>query len=216
MKIIDSLKRIYRKIFPSYIHYLEKYLKNCNSVLDLGCGANSPIGQLKNKKFYSVGVDIFKPNIEKSKKLKIHNKYYNISVLQIDKKFKSKSFDCVLALDLIEHLTKKQGNELIKKMEKIAKKKVIIFTPNGFVPQKEYDSNPWQVHKSGWTPDEMRKKGYKVIGINGWRPLRGECAKIKFKPEIFWLIVSIISEFFVKNNPEKAFQILCIKKFKQF
>jgi len=96
-------------------------------------------------------------------------------------------------------------------MEKISKNKVIIFTPNGFLPQGEYYNNPWQVHKSGWTVKEMKKRGYKVIGINSWKPLRGEYARLRFRPSYFWQIISDITQLFVRNKTEKAFQILCIK-----
>lgn len=204
------LKKIYLSYFPNYIFELEKALADCDTVLDVGCGSNSPLGSIKNK-LYSEGVDSFLPSITKSKAQKIHNKYHKMDVLNIDKKFKSNSFDCVIAIDLIEHLTKEDGKKLIKKMEKIARKKVIIFTPNGFLPQGEYDNNPWQVHKSGWTVEEMQKKGYKVIGINGWKPLRGEYAEPKFYPKIIWRIISDLTQVFTRNNPKKAFQILCIK-----
>jgi ubiquinone/menaquinone biosynthesis C-methylase UbiE len=210
----NSIKKInynfYLKIFPNYNIELEKSVKGCKSLLDVGCGDSSPIKSF-SKKLYCVGVDSFKPSIEKSKKLKIHNKYYKVNVLDIGKKFKPNSFDCVLASDLIEHLTKKQGLRLINMMEKIAKKKVIIFTPNGFLSQRIYENNPWQLHKSGWSVEEMKKKGYYVIGINGWKYLRGEYAKIKFWPKILWKIISDITQMFVKKRPTRAFQILCFK-----
>jgi hypothetical protein len=96
-------------------------------------------------------------------------------------------------------------------MESIAKKRVLIFTPNGFVAQREYDNNPWQVHKSGWTAEEMKQRGYDVIGINGAKSLRGEFALSKIKPRFLGFIISRITQMFVRNKPEKAFQILCIK-----
>ena len=206
------LKNLFHIFFPSYFYELKKVLSNCESLLDVGCGSFSPIASF-SKSFYSVGVDAFVPSIEKSRKLGIHNKYYNIDVLDIGKKFKENSFDCVLASDLIEHLSKEDGFKLIEMMEKIAKKKVVIFTPNGFLPQGEYNNNPWQVHKSGWSVEEMRRRGYKVIGINGWKPLRGERARIKYKPKLFWLIFSILTIPLVRNHPTKAFQILCVKTF---
>jgi len=200
----------YVKIFPSYQIEIEKAVGECVRLLDLGCGSSSPIKSF-SKKLYCVGVDSFEPSIEKSKKEGIHNDYYKIDALDINKRFKPNSFDCVVALDLIEHLTKEEGNKLIEMMEVIAKKKVIIFTPNRFLSQRGWDNNPWQVHKSGWSVKEMRKKGYDVIGIGGWKPLRGEYTSIRFWPKYFWLIISDITQSFVKNRPEKATQILCHK-----
>ncbi len=211
--LVTIYKNVYLKFFRFFIYELGRELDECKSVLDLGCGSSSPL-KLFRKKFYSVGVDISKSSVEESKKRGIHNEYFVLDVLNIDKKFSPNSFDCVIALDLIEHLEKQQGIDLIKMMEKIAKKKVIIFTPNGFLPQGEYRGNKWQVHKSGWSVKEMRERGYKVIGINGWKSLRGEKALLRFRPQFFWKIVSDITQLFVRNRPEKAFQILCIKDIK--
>ncbi len=206
----DFIKKIYKLIFDDYQTELEKAVADCETLLDVGCGSNSPIRAF-SAKLYCVGVDAFAPSIEKSKALNIHNEYKQTDILNIDKVFEPESFDCVLASDVIEHLDKEDGYKLMEKMEKIAKKKVIIFTPNGFLPQGEYDDNPWQVHKSGWEVDEMRQQGYKVIGINGWKPLRGEYAALKYRPHFFWTLVSELTQFYVRNRPQKAFQILCVK-----
>ncbi len=48
---------IYRSLFPSMVHYLRKELSNYDSVLDLGCGNNSPIKYCNIS--YSIGVDLF-------------------------------------------------------------------------------------------------------------------------------------------------------------
>ncbi len=205
------LKKIHSKVFHDFVYEFGKELKGMNSVLDVGCGASSPIKEFSNN-FYSVGVDAFKPSIEKSKKNKIHNEEYFMDVMDINKKFKKNSFDCVIAIDLIEHLSKEDGLILIKRMEEIAKKKIIIFTPNGFLEQGVYDNNKWQIHNSGWGVKEMKNLGYRVIGINGWKPLRGDYAKIKYKPRYLWLIVSDITQLFLRKMPESAFQILCVKK----
>ena len=189
----------YTKIFPNYPVELKNAVGNCKSLLDVGCGSSSPI-KLFSRNLYCVGVDTFKPSIDKSKKQKIHNKYVQMSIMDIVKKFEPNSFDCVLASDVIEHLEKKDGFKLIEMIETIARKKVIVFTPNGFLKQGEYDKNPWQVHKSGWTEAEMKNKGFKVIGINGWKPLRGEFADIRFWPKYLWTIISDITQVFIKNR----------------
>lgn len=204
------LKRIYKTLFPSMEKYLKKELQNCRTVLDLGCGRNPAIQNFSIS--FSVGVEIFNPYLEESKKKKIHNQYIKADVREIE--FKKNSFDAVLALDLAEHLSKEEGYELIKKMEKWAKKKVIIFTPNGFLWQNGYDNNLWQTHKSGWDTEEFKKLGFKVYGINGWRGLRGYKAEMKFKPKLVWITISNLSQKVTYHFPKYAFQLFCVKALK--
>jgi predicted TPR repeat methyltransferase len=207
-KFYNNIKN---RIIPCYEKELENAVGDCKSLLDVGCGSNSPIRYF-SQKLYCVGVEVFSQSINKSREAGIHNEYREINVLDIGRTFEKNSFECVLASDLIEHLTKKDGLQLIKMMEQIAKKRVIIFTPKGFVPQGVYETNPWQIHKSGWEVEEMKNMGYKVIGINGLEQLRGEYADIRFKPRLLWRLITDLSQAFVRNNPEKAFQILCIKE----
>ncbi len=209
--LLRAHRNFYTKVFPDFIAELGRMLEGCDSVLDVGCGSNSPIRHF-SKGFRSEGVDIFLPSIEKSRKAGIHDNYHKMNVLDIGRKFRKNSFDCVVALDLIEHFDKKDGMRLISEMENIAKKKVVIFTPNGFVRQGEYDDNEHQVHKSGWGVSEMEKMGYKVVGINGLKSLRDELARIRLRPKFFWWFVSDITQLFVRKRPEKAFQILCVKE----
>ncbi|MBI2140927.1 class I SAM-dependent methyltransferase [Candidatus Woesearchaeota archaeon] len=220
-------KSIYRKIFPDYPKELEKAVGGCKTasakadayrrpnaaytLLDVGCGENSPVRHFSNKP-YCVGVDAFEPSIRKSKAEGIHDRYYKMDILEIGRKFKPNSFDCVLASDAIEHLTKEEGLRLLAMMEKIAREKVIVFTPNGFLPQGEFESNPWQLHKSGWNAEEMKRLGYKVTGINGWKPLRGAYAAIRLKPKFAWSLLSDLTQLFTGNHPEYAFQLLCVKE----
>lgn len=58
----------------------------------------------------------------------------------------------------------------------------------------------------------MKQKGYEVIGINGWKKLRGFKAEVVYSPNIMWNFISDITQFFVKRRPKYAFQILCVKK----
>ncbi len=193
-----------------YYSTLAQYVSNVKSVLDVGCGSNSPIAKVK-KHFYSVGVDMFQPSIEKSKKAGIHDAYKQGNVLAIDRMFGKKKFDAVIALDLIEHLEKKQGYDLIKKMGTLAKKKIIIMTPNGFYKQDPYEGNTYQIHRSGWTVDDFIKLGFTVRGIRGMKWLRGEYATLKWRPWIFWGIVSVLSEPFVYFFPRLAYQLFAVK-----
>ena len=205
-----SYRYTYKAFFSKYDVIIEREVKGLNNLLDVGCGANSPV-QTFNKNLYCVGVDAFEPSLEKSKVKKIHNDYKKLDVLKVGEEFPSKSFDIVVALDLIEHLEKGDGLHLLDMIEKIASKKVIIYTPNGFLPQGDRENNPWQVHLSGWTAQEFVDRGYKVIGVNGIKSLRGAFAKVKYKPAFLWNFISDLTELFVKHNPEIAFQLLAIK-----
>lgn len=195
----------------SYYKTLEKELSGAKTVLDVGCGSWSPLANVK-KTFYSVGIDIHKESIGKIKKKKIHDEYRVGDVLKLNKFFKPKSFDAVVALDVVEHFEKKEGLELIKQMESIAKRKVIIFTPYGFLRQHPHDGNPFQEHKSGWTISEFDKMGYRLCGIRGFRFIRGEYATIKYKPWFLWGAISALSQIFVYNFPQLAYQLLATKE----
>lgn len=207
---LNIFKKSYRKLLPGYEYQLDQQIGNCQTVLDVGCGYPSPIKNFSGR-FWSVGVDLFLPSLQKSGADHIHNEYLLGNILDIDKFFQPDSFDCVLASDVIEHLPKEQGLQLMQKMEAIAKRKVIIFTPNGFLPQSSYDGNKWQEHKSGWEVKEMQKHGYEIIGISGWKSLRGEYATVKFRPKFIWQIFSDLTQLYTKSHPNKAFQLLCIK-----
>jgi SAM-dependent methyltransferase len=201
-------------MFPDLEYELERVLgnctsKNCKHVLDLGCGPSSPIKFLSGNS-HSIGVDIFQPSIENSVRKGIHDDYFLTDVRYIEGRVKPKSFDCVVALRLIEHLEKDEGIRLIEMMETIARKKVVISTPNGFVARTQSEGNMWMAHKSGWTVEEMRKRGYTVIGLDGWKRLRGEYGTFRYSP-MFWSSVSRLTQLFVRNRPENAFAILCVK-----
>ena len=124
------------------------------------------------------------PSLFESKKKGIHSENIRANILQIE--FKSNSFDAVVALDLLEHLSKQEGIELIEKAEQWAKKKVIIASPNGFIPQDAYDDNPHQRHVSGWTFEDFESMGFAVCGFHGLRCLRRELHRLRFNHTFFY------------------------------
>ncbi len=73
------------------------------------------------------------------------------------------SVDTVVLLDVIEHLPKEEGRKLLDATIAIARGQVIVFTPLGFMPQGDTEDKDawglsgtdWQVHRSGWTPDDF-------------------------------------------------------------
>jgi SAM-dependent methyltransferase len=206
----SPLQKTYTLVFRQYTSIIREQLNGCTSILDIGCGCGSPASPFQ-KGVYSVGVELFLPSLKKCKSKHIYTDVVYGDLRAI--KFKPKSFDCVISTDVIEHFNKKDSLDLIKKMEAIAIKKVIIFTPNGYNP-KDFleDANPLQVHKSGWNVKEFREMGYRVKGSDGLKQLRGEREKLKYKPWVLWQAVSDLTQLLTLRLPEFAFSIICIRE----
>lgn len=137
-----------------------KDIKPIVTLLDIGCGIK-PCNIIPNKKHiccepYKEYVDV------------LNNKYPDLEVLNIGweevvKRFDKNSVDTVAILNVIEHLEKDKGRELLEKTLKIAKQQVIILTPLGFFEQKNIDGmdgwgmhgGEWQTHRSGWIPEDF-------------------------------------------------------------
>ena len=213
--MINIVLPIYHKIFPLCYNQLKKEIDKDDTVLDLGCGYNSPLQHCNYS--YSVGVEKFKPYLEESERKNIHNKYINADIIEVE--FKPKSFDIVLCSEVLEHLTKENGIKLIKKMGVWARKKVIITTPNGFLPQEDFDNNVLhfdnnvlQNHISGWDYSELKELGFKLYGKHGWKKLKGIGGALKYKPYIFWIVFSDITQKITYYFPKYAFQFLGVRR----
>jgi len=75
-------------------------------------------------------------------------------------------FDVISCLDTIEHVTKEEGNKWLDHFEETADRLIIIFTPEGFIPQGPRQSaehfDKWEEHKSGWEVMDFIRRGYCV------------------------------------------------------
>ena len=214
--VVTAFRRLDRalfgRLFDQYPRLLEReVLGSCRTLLDPGCGFDSPVAAFSSRLERTVGVDSFELALAAGRARGIHGESRRMHVLEAEAHFGPRSFDCVLASDVIEHLTREDGERLIGIMERLARRKVVVFTPNGFLPQRAYEGNPHQEHLSGWTAAEMRARRYRVTGVRGWKPLRGELAKPVWRPHPVWARVSALTQPFFESRPERAFQILCVR-----
>lgn len=214
---------ILSKIFHNQLYCLRRELNDCESVLDLGCGPDSSIQYSKHIK-YSVGVEAYKPYYEESVSKNLHTKCLNKQIGDVD--FDANSFDAVMMIGVLEHLAKEEGLKTLAKCEKWAKKKVIIATPNGFLPQHAIDDNEHQCHLSGWDVIEYKKMGYKVYGMSGAKYLCHEVdvdtvledssdvffSCVKYRPKALFYVINAIHQIFLYYFPKFSFGLLSVKK----
>ena len=190
-----------------YLRALYRTLKDCESILDLGCGPSSKIQHYKVRK---VGVEAHEPTFLKAQGSGTHDKLIQMDVRKISKAFSPNSFDAVVALDLIEHLKKSEGFCLLADMERIARKRVIVFTPNGFMPQTKKNEN-LQEHLSGWMSEEFGNRNYEVYGMNGLKSFRNGVS-LKYHPRLMWGVLSFISQvMYAYQHPEVAGHLFAVR-----
>lgn len=204
---LDSLVLNGRPYFPFTDIYtiLRVIDKRSQSILDVGCGEGGPLGFKKNKHFYAVGVDIFEPFLRKAKKQRFHDDYILSDVRSLP--FSPKSFDTVLCSHVLEHLEKKEGEKLAESLERIARLQIIVITPVGVSCSPPYNENPWQEHRSTWTPVDMKQLGYKVRGYGLPQPL-SKRLKAKIGPLVYLhVIIGPLLFFF----PRLAGNMVCVK-----
>jgi SAM-dependent methyltransferase len=142
-----------------------KLLENCESVLDVGCGRGSALHFFTGRKD---GVEIYHPYVEEV----LQSGHYG-HVFELDARdFSSvpdKSYDAAVCFHVVEHMSKREGLFLLREMERIARRTVVVETPNGYMTQEGYDDNEFQKHRSGWDPHEFESLGYHVAGLFGYK-----------------------------------------------
>jgi hypothetical protein len=212
--LYNFLKKIYRTIFGAYglPSLLSKEIDNDWTILDAGCGRTSAL-QGVNKGSYSVGLDFYKPYLIKIRGLSAHNACVLGDVRALP--FKSNSFDCVVATEILEHLSKLDGLKMLAEIERVAKKKILMTTPNGFLPTYAGpDDNSDETHLCGYDVSELVNLGFRVYGFHGlkvcWTVQQGQ-AVIRYRPKWLFTLLMEITWLFAFYHPSKAFQFFIIK-----
>ena len=181
---------------------VENSIKPTNTVLDIGCGIR-PQQYFKPK--LHILCEPFRDyqNVLKEKFPNKHG-YLRLQSTWEEVLFAlpDKSIDTIFLLDVIEHLPKKTGIQLLKRTIEKAINQIVIFTPYGFIEQKHKDGidlwgmkgGKWQEHRSGWMPSDfdsswniyIDKKFHPKTIINGkvFKPVHGAMFAIKNMSDI--------------------------------
>lgn len=188
----------------------------CEMALDVGCGGYSHLSKFRPK-ITTVGVDVSPEAIKSARENGSHDFYIVADILkqnpdEILSRFHGRKFDLVILFDVIEHLPKKQGFELLERCEQLTAKFILLKTPNGFVEQGPEFGSEHQRHLSGWFPHDFEGLGYKVHGTSGTKYLRGYAAGPKYDfPG--WMTCDIILARMIRahKHPKRAFSLIAIK-----
>ncbi|MCL4435526.1 MAG: class I SAM-dependent methyltransferase [Thaumarchaeota archaeon] len=146
--------------------YIINIVERGNSVLDVACGRGK-WGHLVNTSHkppsFIIGVDIWPQYLKETAKHRIYD-----DVILCDAKYlplRDSSFDTVLACEVLEHVEKSEGKNLLKELERVCRDKIIVSTPKIRFEQDIVEGNAYQIHRSRWSPNELRKHGYLVRGV---------------------------------------------------
>jgi len=192
-----------------YFEKLEGLLNGCETILDIGCG-NNPQSMRLNTHKRLILCDAYYPTMQRINRGDANILCANVEALP----FRQSIADGVLLLQVLEHLEKRKGQMVLEALDLIARKIVVISTPNGFVRQGDILGNPFQRHVSGWTAEELEGAGYTVMGCEGLKCFRKrETGEYRWPKCFFLLGVRIgLMEGLAVSHPKRAFQLLAYKK----
>lgn len=158
-----AFDKIQGKTPANWLGYRVKRRVGNRTVLDVGCGilqafGGRPIGSRH------MCVDAFPPYVERLRGL--GNSVVLGKAPEVLEQFEDQSWDCVLLLDVLEHLVKRDAELTLSHAERIAREEVVVFTPNGFLEQQGWEAwglphNKLQAHLCGFSLKELEGRGYR-------------------------------------------------------
>jgi SAM-dependent methyltransferase len=132
-------------------------------ILDIGCGRYSAVSQvIKTQSFYAIGLDIFEPNVRASNRRGIYQGVICADVRALP--IKDKQFDLIILLEVLEHLDKEDGQKALRELERVSREAILLTTPIGTSPHRDYYGNPHEEHRYVWGLEELKASGFVIRG----------------------------------------------------
>jgi ubiquinone/menaquinone biosynthesis C-methylase UbiE len=79
--------------------------------------------------------------------------------LQVLSGMADRSYELVMAIDILEHFETADGLKLLGECARVASRAVLVSTPKTFIHQ-EVEANPLENHRSLWTEGQLAGAGY--------------------------------------------------------
>lgn len=161
-------------VAPSMAQAIKIFAKKhkVKTILDVGCGTGRLIKFLNSSGFDAKGCDISKTAVELTNK--INRKKVSIVAPAQKLPFPDNTFDLVISISTIEHLTNSQANKFILEAKRVLKKRGYLFlvTPNYLTPIRLIHGKKWfgyndPTHINFFTPMSLKKllKNYGFVNF---------------------------------------------------
>jgi hypothetical protein len=133
------------------------------TVLDVGAGIR-PMNWYRPK--HHICVEPYGPYAER-----LREKGFEViqqTALEALQKIAVRSVGAIYLLDVIEHMTRAEGAEVLRQALRIDPWQIAVFTPHGFVEQHGdawgLGGEEWQEHRSGWTAKDFQGWEISYVG----------------------------------------------------
>jgi hypothetical protein len=163
------------------VEYIEKV--NPRSILDVGIGMgqygflsrmnleninlfniNGNQAMQKNKKEWHVRIDGIEgyPIYITPVHDYCYNKIMIGDALTLLPTLHDKSYELILAIDILEHFHKEDGVNFLSELKRISSNAILISTPKEFIHQN-IEANPFENHRSVWSKNDLTHYGFPLI-----------------------------------------------------
>lgn len=163
-ELIPPIQEFYFDTAADLITAVELEVKETEVIADIGCGI-VPVSYFRPMLHimvepWSEYSDVLSHRYADDKSIII----LKVGALEALKAFAENSVDSIFLIDVIEHLEKDDGIQVISECERVAREQIVVFTPLGFMPQSVQSgtSDAWglnglsvQEHRSGWYPSDF-------------------------------------------------------------
>jgi SAM-dependent methyltransferase len=205
MSSIAELRRAtYFRLFGADAQ-LRSVVSTGTRVLDVGCSDGRGSEILGGRGTF--GVDIYRPALAAARASGRRSPVVQADVRSLP--YADDAFDVVVCLDVLEHFEKPDALRVLDELERVARATVVVMTPRGFVPQPPTEDEPWQEHRCGFEPDELRGRGYRVSGLGGPAALRGPYGRFRFGAG--GKLATALAVPVARRHAEAAFALLGVK-----